>query len=348
MLRAMLVVALWCCAAVGARADVFVIAPPYYEGLNGQAISEELVRVVKDDLEKQHEIVAPKQAAALVAKEHRVSCPEGECAERYREAAGAVAAIVIRVGRAAGGAGPATSFQLGIQPAPGVEYTQGALLSDGPLRDIATKALREALRDYRQGPGPWLEVVGAPERASIFVDERAAGTLPWTDTLPLGTHRVRVEARGFAPMIKIVSLMSPTERKRLEFRLEPARASSEVSAARTHRGLQNDTLNAPSTDKRRATWRMVAGGTLAAGGLALVLWPLIARGSLDCKAVEDGTCTRSEQIPVGRTVGVTIAGAALAGAGAWLVVSGWRLRANPRTEGRVGVGPGGVLFRGSF
>ncbi len=141
--------------AASARADVFVIAPPYYEGIDGRAVSDEIVRLVNDDLSKQYEVVSPLKAAGLVPKEHRVSCPEGECAERYRKASGAVAAIVIRVGRLGAGAGRATSFQLGIQPAPGLEYTDGALFSDGPLKDIVLKAPSVPMY-VRHRPGPSL------------------------------------------------------------------------------------------------------------------------------------------------------------------------------------------------
>lgn len=206
-----------------AKADILVIAPPHFAGTDGEHVSDEIVRAIQLELSSEHRVLAPLEAAALVKREERVWCRGGACAERYREAAGAVAAIVVRVSRVGEGVGPATSFQLGIQPAPGIEYTKGALLSEGPLQELAVKALREAFREYRQGPGPWLEVTGSPEGAAIFVDDREVGTLPRTLAVPIGSHRVRVEARTFAPMTKVVSFGSATDRKRLEFRLEPER-----------------------------------------------------------------------------------------------------------------------------
>jgi hypothetical protein len=223
MLRWLLTSSLIVLVAQVARADVFVIAPPHFAGTDGERVSDEIVRAIQNDLTAEHRVLAPLEAAALVKKEERVWCRGGACAERYREAAGAVAAVVVRVARVGEGAGPATSFQIGIQPSPGIEYTKGALLSEGPVQVLAVKALREAFREYRQGPGPWLEIMGSPEGAVIFVDDREVGTLPRTLDVPIGSHLVRVEARSFAPMTKPVSFETATERKRLEFRLEPER-----------------------------------------------------------------------------------------------------------------------------
>jgi hypothetical protein len=223
MLRWVMASCLALLVAQRAKADVFVIAPPHFAGTDGERVSDEIVRAIQNDLVSEHRVLAPLEVAALVKKEERVWCRGGACAERYREAAAAVAAIVVRVARLGEGAGPATSFQVGIQPSPGIEYTKGALLSDGPLPELAVKALREAFREYRQGPGPWLEVTGSPEGASVFVDDREVGTLPRTLAVPIGSHRVRVGARTFAPMTKVVAFDTATDRKRLEFRLEPER-----------------------------------------------------------------------------------------------------------------------------
>lgn len=251
-----------------ARADVFVIAPPYFTGSDGERVSDEIVRAIQRDLGSQYRVVGPLEAAALVKKEERVWCRKGACAERYRKAAGAVAAIVVRVDRVGDGSGPATSFQIGIQPSPGIEYTKGALLAEGPVGELAVKALREAFHEYRQGPGPWLEVIGAPEGAVVYVDEREVGTLPCTLAVSAGSHRVRVEARTFAPVTKLVSLQSPTARKTLDFRLEPERVVLKAKGSqRLPERESTDSASGSSILWKDPLFYAGALGVVAGGGL---------------------------------------------------------------------------------
>jgi hypothetical protein len=334
---------------------VFVIAPAYYEGTDGRAVSEALARVVEADLKKHHEVVGSVEAAKLVPREFRRPCPDGECAERLREASGAVAAIVIRVGRGAAGEGPATSFQLGIQPSPGVQYTRGALLADGRLEEIALRALREAFRDYRQGPGPWLEVVGAPARASVFVDEREAGTLPWTDTLPLGTHRIRVEARGFEPMTKIVTLSSPTERKKLEFRLEAAGLSSaDIIEQKGSQVVSSPPVpsntTAPESSRRRPILLGGGAGAVAVGGVLVGLGVGMKVRDGSCSLDSAGGCAERYRfgargkVLLGIGVPLFLAGSALVAAGALTDATDTKTRVGLEVgRGTFGLVVGGAL-----
>lgn len=265
MSRFLLIVLLWAVAPV-AKADRLVIAEPWFPmaATDGREIGREVSAVVREELSQSHQVVAV-DPSVLPPK----PCDGGDCGELWKKAADAVGVVVIRVGRAAGGRGPATSFQLGLQLAVGVEFNDGAVLTDGPLRDIVLKALREVMRQYALGVGPWLEVRGSPKGGKIFVDDRLVSTMPGKFTVSTGSHRVRVEATGFEPITRVVSLMSPTERRTLEFRLEPARAAlvangmgatpSVTTRVEEPRGAQQDA-------RRRRVALVTAGGVLAALG----------------------------------------------------------------------------------
>ena len=311
---------LWCTTV--ARADVFVIAPPYFTGSDGERVSDEIVRAILKDLGSQHRVLGPTEVAALVKAEERVWCREGACAERYREAAGAVAAIVVRVGRMGAGSGPATSFQIGIQPSPGVEYTKGALLSEGSAGELAVRALREAFREYRQGPGPWLEVTGAPEGATIYVDDREVGTLPRTLAVSVGSHQIRVEARTFAPMTKLISLQSATEREKLIFRLEPARVRLQDAAGRP---LQEHAGTDATVDRGWRLWKeplFYGGAAAVAGGVLIGLGASYKNRDGDCD-VQDPAGVCSEFVSFGgRSKAILGGGISLAAVGVSLLTWG--------------------------
>ena len=97
-----------------------------------------------------------------------------------------------------------------------------------------------------------------------FVDDRLVSTLPRKFTVSTGSHRVRVEASGFEPITRVVSLMSPTERRALDFRLEPARAALVTNGARvatgqtTVAGAEVATVErgpvAPNVSRRGSHW----------------------------------------------------------------------------------------------
>ncbi len=340
-----------------ARADVFVIAPPWLDCSapnDCKREGDEIVRAIQEDLSSDHRVLGPREVAALVKPEERVWCAGGACAERYREAAGAVATITIIVARVAAGEGPATSFQLGLQPSPGIEYTQGALMSDGPLRDIAVKAFREVFRRYRQGPGPWLEVVGGPKGASVFVDERPVGVLPLTIAIQTGSHSVRVEAQGFVPLSKVVSFATAADRRRLEFRLEPAgfapfaptRFARPSSSVADQRGGEKAP---PASPRGREPSRLVwAGSGLLVGGAGLVAAPLVAMASADCTQRGPlGACVSEEDgLPRSAAVSLFVVGGVAATAGAVLLGLGlWR---RPHASVDVQVGWGFVTLKGAY
>jgi len=254
------------------RADVFVVAPPWFEPLasDGEQVSDRIAAVVQRELESQYKVLSPTQAANSVSPEERVPCPKGACAERYREASYAAAAIVVRVYREEDGKGPATSFQIGLQTTPGIEFSQGAMLSEGALEELVRRALGKVFWAYRQGTGPFLHVTGSPEGATIFLDDKPVGAVPQPLQLQVGTHDVRVEALGYEPQTQIVSLPSVTTSKELSFYLEPARtakgasspASREEQARKGASARPPDTAHEPPLTRRRTAIGLMTGGAL--------------------------------------------------------------------------------------
>jgi len=348
---------LWMVSAVvlswsaAVRADTFAIVPPWYAGADGKVVSAEIARIIQEDLSKHNEALGPQQVLALVPKHERVSCEGGACAERYREASGAIAAVVIRVDRLGVGAGPATSFQIGIQPAIGVEYKQGAVLSDGALPEIVLKAFHEVYRQYRQGPGPWLELAGGPDGATVYVDNRVSGKLPCTLAVPVGAHLVRVEARGFEPTTRMVGLESVTDRAKLDIRLESARVTLGGSKTAEKPVPVAPPVGRDNVDQwweKPLPWG-VGGGAVLAGGAVLLGFGARNKGRVgECAnhGLSGVSCPGSYQSGADTTA-MLIGGGMLAGAGVamitWSVMQASKVRKkNPL---QVGVDVGASRFQ---
>lgn len=261
-----------------ASADDFVIPPPWYSGTDGAQISAGIVNALQATLTPQDRVILPADAVQNLPKDQRTWCASGECAERYRKAAKATAAIVIRVYRL-GTSGPATSFQIGLQPEPGLEYIEGAILDARPLAEQVADVWIDVQRKYRRGPGPHLNVTGAPKAAEILVDGRPMGHLPEFLTLTVGTHQVAVRARGFETQTHVVALQSAASFEELEIRLEPARVRPRTASAPKPQRQQEPPPEAPK----------LAIGLGSAGAAALVGGSLLAGWAL----TEDGGCSKA-------------------------------------------------------
>lgn len=331
------------------RADTFAIVPPWYAGTDGKAVSAEIVRIIQEDLSKHNEALGPQQLLALVPKSDRVSCEGGACAEKYREAAGAIAAVVVRVDRLGVGPGPATSFQIGIQPAVGVEYTQGAVLADGALPEIVLKAFHEVYRQYRQGPGPWLELAGGPDGATVYVDDRVSGKLPCTLAVPVGAHLVRVESEGFEPTTRMVGLHSVTDRAKLDIRLAAARVTLGGRAAPKTLVPAVPTLGKEDRWwEKPLPWGVGGGVVLSAGGVLLGIGARNKGRTGECTRADLSgvNCPKAYQSGAGTTA-MLVGGGVLVGAGVgmitWSVMRALKVREkNPL---QVGVDVGSSRFQ---
>lgn len=306
-MRLAALVAFWLVAST-AFADTFVVAPPYYQGENGRDVSRRISEVVADELaDQQHRVLGPVEAVSKVPRDQRVACSGGDCAEVYRRAHGAVAAVTVRVYRTRAGVGPATSFQVGIQPQPGLEYAAGGSV-DESLKESVRDAIREALRAYRRGAGPWLSVTGAPKGAAIDVDGRVVGVLPTLVAVSVGSHRVTVKAEGFEQQTRIVAFSGPTSAKDVEFRLEPKGVVGEPAIDGVSEDVEHPaSVASPSPEpamwdasvpSRRSarTWLGLGASALAVGLVSTALAVRNAVRSGDCAETRPGAldCDRYE------------------------------------------------------
>ncbi len=163
-----------------------------------------------------------------------------------------------------------------------------------------------------------LEIVGTPEDARVRIDGRRRGRLPYRAQLSVGRHELIVSAAGHFPEVVPVDALAGVA-QRLEVELAP---------------------------KPIASWRRPTGWALLGSGLASVVTGSILLGvhgspaSLRCTAAEpglidaDGDC-RWLRRTLGPGVGLTIAGVAVASAGAsLLVIDARRRRAHEQSERR--------------
>jgi tetratricopeptide (TPR) repeat protein len=77
------------------------------------------------------------------------------------------------------------------------------------------RALEQKLADQglRQ-----ITVISRPSGAAVSIDGASVGTTPWTGEIPPGRHRVRIDSKGYAPVVTVVDLAS-TRARDLDFRL---------------------------------------------------------------------------------------------------------------------------------
>jgi hypothetical protein len=345
---------LWGCLAWAARgrADTFVIAPPVHQGTDGSDVAASIVAVALRELGAQHQVLSPEQAVATLPADQRTWCGSSECLERYRVAARADAALAVRVYRMAGGKGPASSFDLGLQRHPGLEFRLGAVLDPAQkLEAQVTSVIRDLERQYRDGPGPHLSVTGAPRDASVFVDgERKATGLPAFLTVGTGDHLVTVEATGFEPKTRFVSLQSATALESLDMRLEPARAAPRRAAGPL---ATPEARELPPPWTRRAKLALALGTIGAAamlGGTVYTVGSALQQDGHACLAHEGPFCGRrssgdheARQV----AIGASVIGAGLAAtiAGIWLYR---REQTRVRADVSVGKAHAALVLRRAF
>jgi hypothetical protein len=282
-----LLVALLC--AIPARAEVFVVPPPGYKGKNGDKVGQEIVTAIWEYL-GEHTVLLPNQAVDALPANQRRWCVESDCMEAYRSANKADAAIAVRV-YARTQAGPATSFQIQIQPKPGIEYRQGAVIDPKqPLADQVRVVLEKLWHRFESKEvQPHLTITGAPEGAMVYVDDKLKGTIPAYLTLSAGTYRVRLEKTGYTPATRIVTLHTATSEETTDLRLEPASSQPGPLLSR-----------AASETRARTTKERTAIGLLASG--AAVLVASAAYATFAALEPDEGRCIANANAPTCQNV----------------------------------------------
>jgi hypothetical protein len=163
------------------------------------------------------------------------------------------------------------------------------------LKDDAAAAGRAALLEARSlhllGPGPWIHVRGAPAGASVLLDGKPVGVLPYRGALSPGDHDLEVRADGYnAKRQPIVIPLEPTTTARIELELQPTDkpglARPTAAPPVTDDYVQEDPVHAAHDEA--SPWNFVIGGILAAGGVALATIQPIP------DAIESGQCADAE------------------------------------------------------
>jgi hypothetical protein len=161
-------------------------------------------------------------------------------------------------------------------------------------------------------------IVGMPDRAGVWLDERRVGTLPWRGEVPPGEHVVKVERRGYLPEHRTIEVVPGTrERVRVDLDRDPTA---------TARAL------------KISGWALVGAGAASVGGGA-VLWALDGRSHRASCSQPDahGRCPNEYSSRAGG-IALTVMGlSAVAVGGTILIYERVRFQ---RTRWRAGLQPG--------
>ncbi len=114
-------------------------------------------------------------------------------------------------------------------------------------------------------------VIFAGPGDAIEIDGRVVGVGQFDGTLPSGSHRIRVTARGMRPYQSEV-VVSDNQRANLRVALEPAAVTA-----------------APGADRSNTTWLWIAGGVVAAAGLGVGAYFLFRGEDEESAPVTPGT-----------------------------------------------------------
>lgn len=194
------------------------------------------------------------------------------------------------------------------------------------MKDDAAAAGRAALLEARSlhllGPGPWIHVRGAPAGASVLLDGKPVGVLPYRGALSPGDHNLEVRADGYnAKSQPIVIPLEPTTTARVELELRPNDKPGAAQPTTLQPPVTDDYVQEDPTHAARdeaSPWNFIVGGILAAGGVALAAIEPIQTLS------KDGDCANdecSERYAAGGETALKIgAGALIAAAGVTVMI----------------------------
>src|SRR5262249_44518132 len=87
--------------------------------------------------------------------------------------------------------------------------------------EAARAALLQAQALRMLGPGPWVSIAGDPTGASVWIDGRFVGSLPYRAGVTPGDHKLEVRADGHAAKALDLRIpLEPTSLEALEVKLE--------------------------------------------------------------------------------------------------------------------------------
>lgn len=268
-------------------------------------------------------------------------CAQVGCAPGVLSDSGIDLAVAIAVWN--GEDGPQTNVTL--IDALGRKYPGYAIIVGDDAGAAGRAALLEARGLHLLGPGPWIHVRGAPAGASVMVDEKPVGVLPYRGAISPGDHELEVRADGYnAKRQPIVIPLEPTTTARVELELAPQAAPAATPTAETAAPLADDYVQEDPSEAPRdeaSAWNFVIGGLAIAGGVALATIEPVQTFSKDGDCANDA-CT--ERYAAGSETALKIgAGALIAAAGVTFMI--WQpLRVNAELGADRAILHGRVLF----
>jgi hypothetical protein len=187
--------------------------------------------------------------------------------------------------------GVAGGVSVAIVSSDGLRYSEGSIINgkhDAAIIDAIGAATHGAYERLRRGPGPWLEVRGAPTGSAVTIDNRRVGVVPGRYRVAGGLHHVVVTAPGFATFDATVTVPRNLDAwKQLDIELHPDRAS-----------IANE-LDGESSARPSPINYVIAGCALTLGAVIAIspIRTMLEDG--ECGRVDSGRCTGVVEMDTG-------------------------------------------------
>lgn len=200
--------------------------------------------------------------------------------------------------------------------------------------DVPTAARAAFQRAYTKWPargGVSLRIEGEPAGATVSLNGRAVGVLPFEKPVAPGTHEVVIDKKDYGSWTQRVNVPpTPETPVVVNVRLERPGAAA-VGSRRPRKHLLGGSL------------LMVAGGGVVAG-------MLIALSMRDCSTeASNGTCIESKEVnPLPYAAWASVGAISLIGGATWLLVGERKRKRTHSKHMALQFGPSTLSLRGSF
>jgi hypothetical protein len=319
----------WLVAPQRARAERAIMFP-HGGDANLQALRIAAHEAVLAALDEQDVDVRTANVQAAVSG-GAAGCAQISCAPALLAAAPAELAVAVAVWRS--DSGPQVNVTL--VDAQGNRYPAVSAVEPGGAPVAARRALLDARGLQLLGPGPWVQIEGAPDGASVIIDGVRVGSLPYRAALSSGDHVLELQAPGYAAQQRELQMpLDPTATLRLQVALAAGLASpgsaAEPAGSRAPGGAELAYTAPDAPSDAASPWNYVIGGVAIAAGVAVATIDPVRAAARDGECV-DRECERVYAFGADSALKL-MAGVALAGAGAAVLI--WRpLRVRARVDG---------------
>jgi hypothetical protein len=330
------------CVSPRAFAETAILLPPKGD----DSLSAERLKaneVLSQALQAQGlRIVARTDAAARLGSAAASECDSVDCAPALIEAANADVAAALAVWAAGDPPAPNAVF-VTLVGRRGDRYPGKSRVQNGDLARATKEALLDARALQLLGPGPWLRVRGTPDGASVVLDGKLVGTVPYRAPINTGRHTLEVRFEGLRPHTQTVDI-PPNATRQVEVDAQlAARPSDSLAVTAAEADVQNQ--SDAGTVRRPVIGPLILGGV----GLALLVVDVAYLGSAGCREHDAmGVCLERGEVDKGWAIawgGVGLA--AITGAVFWHVLGRTHDHASDDSLS-FRLGPGAASVSGHF